>query len=153
MPSKMTDAERDEFMLRPHLGYLGIGRADKGPLLAPIWYAYESDIGIHINMGATSAKAKRLHAEGRASMLVVEAANGAYRSVLVEGPVTLTPLANGTESAMLAMSSRYLGEAGGQHYTNQFMKKLAANDFPDGHGDAEIQATITPANWRTEVLP
>ena len=43
-------------MLRPHLGYLGIGRVGKGPLLAPIWYSYDPGVGIHINMGATPAK-------------------------------------------------------------------------------------------------
>ena len=153
MPSKMTDAERDEFMLQPHLGYIGIGRVNKGPLLAPIWYTYEPEVGIHINMGATSAKAKRLHAEGRASMLVVEAANGLYRSVLVEGPVTIRPLGDDTETAMLAMASRYLGPAGGKGYTDAFMLKLSTNDFPDGHGDSELVVTITPDSWRTEVLP
>lgn len=33
------------------------------------------------------------------------------------------------------------------------MRKLATNDFPDGHGDSEIVVTMTPANWRTEILP
>jgi nitroimidazol reductase NimA-like FMN-containing flavoprotein (pyridoxamine 5'-phosphate oxidase superfamily) len=153
VPSKMTDDERDAFMLRPHLGYLGITRVDKGPLLAPIWYAYDPAVGIHINMGATSAKAKRLRAEGRASMLVVEATNGLYSSVLVEGPVTMLALGDETETSMLAMASRYLGRAGGQGYTDAFMRKLATNDFPDGHGDTEVVVTITPEHWRTEILP
>ena len=153
MPSKMTDTEREAFMLRPHLGYLGIGRVDKGPLLAPIWYSYDPAVGIHINMGATSAKAKRLRAEGRASMLVVEATNGLYSSVLVEGPTTMRPLGDETEASMLAMSSRYMGAAGGKMYTDNFMRKLATNDFPDGHGDTEVVVTITPENWRTEILP
>ena len=54
---------------------------------------------------------------------------------------------------MLAMSSRYLGPAGGKQYTDAFMRKLVNNDFPDGHGDTEIVVTITPENWRTEILP
>ena len=153
MPSKMSDAEREAFMLRPHLGYLGIGRVDKGPLLAPIWYAYDPAVGIHINMGATSAKAARLRAEGRASMLVVDVANGTYSSVLVEGPATMRSLGEETEAAMLAMSSRYMGPAGGKRYTDDFMRKLATNDFPDGHGDSEVVVTIVPQSWRTEILP
>ena len=153
MPSKMSDTERDAFMLRPHLGYLGIGRVDKGPLLAPIWYRFDPATGIQINMGATSAKAKRLRAEGRASMLVVEATNGLYSSVLVEGPTTMRLLGDETEASMLAMASRYMGTAGGKLYTDNFMRKLATNDFPDGHGDTEIVVTITPENWRTEILP
>ena len=149
----MTDAERDEFVQRPHLGYLGIGRVGKGPLLAPIWYSYDPARGIDINMGATSAKAKRLRAEGRASMLIVEATGGMYSSVLVEGPTTMRPLGGDTQAAMLAMASRYLGPVGGQRYTDDFMRKLATNDFPDGHGDSEVVVTITPERWRTEVLP
>ena len=153
MPSKMSDAEREAFMLKPHLGYLGIGREAKGPLLAPIWYSYDPAVGIHINMGATSAKAKRLRIEGRASMLVVEASNGMYSSVLLEGPVTIRSLGDETESAMLAMASRYLGPKGGKRYTDDFMRKLASNDFPDGHGVSEVVVTITPEHWRTEILP
>jgi hypothetical protein len=153
MPSKMSDVERDEFMSQPHLGYLGIGRVNKGPLLAPIWYAYNLDTGIHINIGATSVKAKRLLAEGRASMLVVEAVKGMYRSALVEGPTTMRPLGDDTEPAMLAMSSRYLGAVGGQRYTDDFMHKLVTDDFPDGHGNSEVVVTIAPASWRTEILP
>ena len=153
MPSTMSDAERDEFVLRPHLGYLGIGRVGKGPLLAPIWYSYDPARGIDINIGAMSAKAKRLEAEGRASMLIVEAVGGMYSSVLVEGRATIRPLGEETRAAMLAMSSRYLGPAGGQRYTDDFMQKLATDDFPGGHGDSEVVVTITPERWRTEVLP
>ena len=153
MPSSMSDDERDAFMLKPHLGYLGVGRVAKGPLLAPIWYAFDSTVGITINMGATSAKAKRLRAEGRASMLVVEVANGSYSSVLVEGPVSIRLLGDETEAAMLAMSSRYMGPKGGKYYTDDFMAKLATNDFPDGHGDTEVVVTLHPENWRTEILP
>ena len=153
MPSTMTDAERDEFMLRPHLGYVGIGRVGKGPLLAPIWYIYDPARGIDINMGETSWKAKRLRAEGRATMLVVEATKGLYSSVMVEGPATMRPLGEETQAAMLAMASRYLGHTGGQRYADEFMRKLATNDFPGGHGDIEVVVTITPETWRTEVLP
>jgi hypothetical protein len=104
-------------------------------------------------MGATSAKARRLRAEGRASMLVVEAANGLYSSVLAEGPVSIRPLGDETEMAMLAMSSRYLGAGGGRRYTDDFMRKLSTDDFPGGHGDAEVEVTIAPEHWRTEILP
>ena len=73
MPSIMSDDERDEFLLQPHLGYLAIGRMNKGPLL--------------------------------------------------------------------------------QRYTDDFIHKLATDDFPGGHGADEVVVTITPENWRTEILP
>lgn len=153
MPSKMSDTERDAFMLRPHLGYLGVTRVNKGPLLAPIWYAYDPAVGIRINMDADSAKAKRLRAEGRASMLVVEVTDGVHSSVLVEGPAIVRVLGEETETAMLEMSSRYMGPAGGKRYTDDFMRRLTTHDFPDGHGDSEVVVTITPEHWRTEILP
>lgn len=62
-------------------------------------------------------------------------------------------LGDETETSMLAMSSRYMGPAGGKRYTDAFMRKLATNDFPDGHGDSEVVVTITPEHWRTEILP
>ena len=86
-------------------------------------------------------------------MLVVEVANGMYCSALAEGPVTIRPLGDDTEAALLAMSTRYLGAAGGKRYTDDFMRKLSVNDFPDGHGDWEVVVTIMPESWRTEILP
>jgi hypothetical protein len=64
MPSKMSDNERDDFMKQPHLGYLGIGRVDEGPLLAPIWYSYEPTTGsthqhrCHVRQGQEVARGR-----------------------------------------------------------------------------------------------
>lgn len=83
-------------------------------------------------------------------MLVVEVANGTYSSVLLEGPVTMRPLGDETEPAMLAMASRYMGPARGKVYTNNFMAKLATNDFPDGHGDTEIVSEANTEQINTD---
>jgi len=53
---------------------LGIGRQDRAPLLAPIWYRYTPGGTVDMCMGSQSAKATRLRAEGRATLLVVEPA-------------------------------------------------------------------------------
>jgi hypothetical protein len=44
------------------------------------------------------------------------------------------------------MSSRYLGPAGEQRYTDDFMRKVALDDFPDGHGESELVVTLTGEN-------
>ena len=83
----MNDDERDTFLQERRVGTLAIGRVGKAPLLAPIWYRYAPGSTVDICMGSTSAKARRLRAEGRASMSVMDEGNP-YRYVTVEGPVT-----------------------------------------------------------------
>lgn len=148
----MNDDERDAFLQERRLGVLAIGREGAGPLVAPIWYSYEPGGTVDICMGGASAKARRLVAEGRATMAVVDE-GFPYRYVTVEGPAVVEPLGDRTRDAILAMSTRYLGERGGQRYTDDFMARLAADDFEGGgHGDTEVVVRITPERWRTEVL-
>ena len=148
----MTDEERDAFLAEPHLGILSIAREGKGPLVAPIWYRYEPGQPIEMCMGDRSAKAHRLRAEGRATLAIVDDSGGRYRYVTIEGPVSLEHLGDQTEEAILAMSSRYLGEKGGRRYTDNFMAKLAQDDLHDGHGTEEVLVRLTPERWRTDVL-
>ncbi len=151
--AKMSDEERDAFLLEVRLGNLSVSRVGKGPLLAPIWYSYTPGGTVDMCMGATSAKAHRIRAEGRATLSVVDPGSAAqYRYVAIEGPVTLTPLGDGTRDAILRMSSRYLGAKGGQRYTDNFMNNLADTDLMVGHGTTEMLASIQPALWHTEVL-
>lgn len=149
----MSDAERDTFLLEVRLGNLAVGRVGKGPLLAPIWYSYEPGGPIEMCTGAASAKAHRLSAEGRATLSVVDpGSSGRYRYVAVEGPVTLRDLGAGTRDAILRMSTRYLGPAGGGRYTDRFMRDLSDEDLMVGHGTSEVLVALHPQRWRTEVL-
>ncbi len=148
----MTDDERDAFLQERRLGVLAVGRSTAGPLVAPIWYAYTPGGTVDICMGGASAKAKRLAAEGRASMATVDE-GFPYRYVTVEGPVVIEPLGERTRNVILAMSTRYLGAKGGASYTENFMANLATDTFEGGaHGREEVVVRITPERWRTEVL-
>ncbi len=135
----MTDAERDAFLLEKRLGNLAIGREGTGPLLAPIWYQYTPGGTIDVCMSGSSAKARRLRAEGRASMLVSDE-RFPYRYVSVEGPVSIDVLGDRTFAAIESMAARYFGAEGGKRYAEQF----ATED--------EIMMHLTPERWRTEVL-
>lgn len=149
----MSDQERDAFLLEVRLGNISVSRVGKGPLLAPIWYTYTPGGTVDMCIGATSAKAHRFRAEGRATLSVVDPGSaGLYRYVAVEGPVTLSELGDGTREAMLRMSSRYLGAKGGQQYTDNFMKNLVDDNLHKGHGTTELLASIQPTLWHTEVL-
>jgi len=150
----MTDDERDSFLLEPWLCTMAIARVDKGPLMAVLWYRYDpADCSFELCMGATSAKAHRLHAEGRATLSVLDpGSRGAYRYVTAEGPVTMTPLGDSTEAEILAMSTSYLGRKGGDRYPANFITPLVADDLHDGHGDTEVKVRLQVDRWRTDVL-
>jgi nitroimidazol reductase NimA-like FMN-containing flavoprotein (pyridoxamine 5'-phosphate oxidase superfamily) len=149
----MGDDERDAFLLEVRLCTLAVGRVAKGPLMAPIWYRFCPPGTFELCMGEDSAKARRLRAEGRATLAVVdEGRPGPYRYVTAEGPVTLTPLGDRTHDEILALSSRYLGDKGGARYTAQFMDRLSGDSLHPDHGTSEVMVRLDVEHWRTEVL-
>ncbi|MDQ6697117.1 MAG: pyridoxamine 5'-phosphate oxidase family protein [Actinomycetota bacterium] len=148
----MSVQERDAFLMEPRLGTISVSRVGRGPLPAPIWYSYVPGT-VDMCIGATSAKAHRFRAEGRATLSVVDpGSTGLYRYVAVEGPVTLSELGDDTRDAMLRMSTRYLGADAGQRYADNFMKDLVNDDLHKGHGTTELRAPIQPALWHSEIL-
>lgn len=149
----MSDEERHAFLLEARLGNISVSRVGKGPLLAPIWYSYTPGGTIDMCIGATSAKAHRFRAEGRATLSVVDpGSTGLYRYVAVEGPVTLSELGDGTSEAMVKMATRYLGSKGGRLYADNFMRHLVNDSLHTGHGTSELRASIEPVNWHSEIL-
>jgi PPOX class probable F420-dependent enzyme len=136
----MSDADRDAFLLERRVGVLAMGRdGGAAPLLAPIWYLYEPGGPFRIYMSGSSAKARRLRAEGRAS-ICVQAEDRPYRYVTADGPVTVEPLGDRTHDALREVASRYLGEAAGAKYADSYSP-------PD-----EVVVTLTPQRWRAESL-
>jgi len=139
--ASMNDSDRDAFLLERRVGVLAIGRDAAGPLLAPIWYEYTPGVGFEICMGGSTAKARRLRAEGRASICVQDEGRP-YRYVTVEGPVTVDPIGDLTQvrARIEPMAARYLGAAAGAAYAAAF-----------GTVD-EVVVRLTPERWRTETL-
>lgn len=135
----MTQEEREAFLAERRVAVLGIGRDAAGPLLAPIWFRFEADATFRSCMGGSTAKARRLRAEGRATVCV-QAEDFPYRYVLAEGPVELVPLGEGTYEAVRAMASRYLGQSAGRRYADAF-------STPD-----EVLVTLTPERLTAVVV-
>lgn len=136
----MSDTERDSFLAERRVAVLAIGRDGSGPLCAPVWYRRRADGAFEIAMADASVKARRLRAEGRASLCVQDEGRP-YRYVTVEGPVSLRVMSGEERHAALTdIASRYLGATAGAAY---------ADAFP-GHDEALV--TLTPERWRTEVL-
>ena len=116
MPFNMTRAEREAFLAGVHVGVISIEQTDAPPICVPIWYDYRPDVGVWILTEAKSAKGRALQAAGRYSLCAQDEAPP-YRYVSVEGTVVETRPGD-REKDFRPMARRYLGEKGGDQYTD-----------------------------------
>lgn len=134
MSLTMTREERERFLADVHIGVVTVEEEGRGPLAAPVWYAYEPGEGIRFATGVNSRKAQALRAAGRASFLV-QRESLPYAYVVVEGPVTLE--APDFERDVRQLAVRYLGEAGADAYLG---------------GNTDVSETVVvrlrPEHWR-----
>ncbi|MEC9270245.1 MAG: pyridoxamine 5'-phosphate oxidase family protein [Actinomycetota bacterium] len=138
--AEMNDEERDTFLNEVRVGVLAIERDDKGPLCAPIWYRYSTDLGFEIAMAYDSAKSILLRRHGAATICVQDE-QLPYRYVTAEGQATVELMTPEERDEVLRdIAIRYLGEQLGNQY---------ADAFP-GHEEAKV--TIKPRRWNSDVL-
>ena len=64
MSLTMTPSEREAFLADVHVGVISIAEPDRGPLTAPIWYAYEPGGELWILTGRDSRKGRLLETAG-----------------------------------------------------------------------------------------
>jgi nitroimidazol reductase NimA-like FMN-containing flavoprotein (pyridoxamine 5'-phosphate oxidase superfamily) len=135
----MSRGEREKFLSDVHIGVLGVvdPRSQSGPLLVPVWYAYEPGGNVVVQTGRVTVKARLIHEAGRFS-LCVQDESAPYRYVSVEGPVVGVddPL---DSSERAALAHRYLDEATAAAY-------LAANSH---QLTEDIIFRMRPQRWRT----
>lgn len=113
--AKLSQAEKEKFLAALHVGILAIPQPGRGPLAAPIWYAYEPGGDAWVIIGQRSRKA-RLLKPGTPVSLCAQNEAPPYAYVSVEGAVTsIEPC---TAEAMQAMAVRYLGEERGREYAD-----------------------------------
>ncbi|MEC8828738.1 MAG: pyridoxamine 5'-phosphate oxidase family protein [Actinomycetota bacterium] len=138
--AEMNDEERDNFLNEVRVGILAIERDDKGPLCAPIWYRYSTDLGFEIAMAYDSAKSILLRRHGAATICVQDE-QLPYRYVTAEGQATVELMTPEERDEVLRdIAIRYLGEQLGNQY---------ADAFP-GHEEAKV--TIKARRWNSDVL-
>ena len=138
--AEMNDEERDNFLNEVRVGGLAIERDDKGPLCAPIWYRYSTDLGFEIAMAYDSAKSILLRRHGAATICVQDE-QLPYRYVTAEGQATVELMTPEERDEVLRdIAIRYLGEQLGNQY---------ADAFP-GHEEAKV--TIKARRWNSDVL-
>jgi nitroimidazol reductase NimA-like FMN-containing flavoprotein (pyridoxamine 5'-phosphate oxidase superfamily) len=136
MSLSMSRQEREAFLKDVHVGVISIEQENAPPLSVPIWYDYDSEIGVWILTGPNSAKGRALAAAGRYTLVAQDESPPAYRYVSVEGVVSETRPADEQKDSR-PMAHRYLGRELGDLYID---------------GDAEEQSLVfvmTPERWRT----
>jgi PPOX class probable F420-dependent enzyme len=133
----MTRAERETFLADVHVGVISIAEPGRGPLTAPIWYAYEPGGEVVVITGRDSRKGRLLASSPRIS-LCAQTEKPPYRYVSVEGPVTYVgPTDREKLGRMLA--HRYLGPELGERY-------LEATASETG---ASVVVRMRPDRWLT----
>ncbi|MDE0874876.1 MAG: pyridoxamine 5'-phosphate oxidase family protein [Acidimicrobiales bacterium] len=138
--AEMNSDERDNFLNEVRVGVLAIERDDKGPLCAPIWYRYSTDVGFEIAMAYDSAKSLLLRRHGAATVCVQDE-QLPYRYVTAEGEAVVELMTGEERDDVLRdIAVRYLGDELGNQY---------ADAFP-GHDEAKV--TIKPRRWNSDVL-
>ncbi len=86
--AKLTDAERDQFLSETRLGILNTVNADGFPIGVPVWFDWDGET-VRMFTLDTSPKVKRIRADNRASLLVVNHLSELERWVAFDGNVRI----------------------------------------------------------------
>jgi PPOX class probable F420-dependent enzyme len=84
----MTDQERDRFLAAPRYGILSGLRADGSPIAVPVWFDWDGQT-IRMFTSVVSPKIRRLQADPRSSLLVVNDLSEQEAWVAFDGPVSI----------------------------------------------------------------
>ena len=138
MSLAMSRSEREAFLAGVHVGVVSIAEPGRGPLTAPIWYAYEPGGDVVFVTGKHSRKGKLLH-EGSRISLCAQREQSPYAYVVVEGPATLER--PDYEEHVRGIAIRYLGKAGAAAY-------LGSAEAQADQADS-VLVRLHPERWLT----
>jgi PPOX class probable F420-dependent enzyme len=120
----MTQAERDAFLAGRRFGILSMLREDGSPLAVPVWYEWDGRAARMFTSGL-SPKIKRLEADARVSLLVINDVDEPEAWVALDGEVVVREQ-GGLELA-LRLAPRYWDLADEQRkQTLELWRKAAA---------------------------
>lgn len=137
MTYAMSRAEREQFLVQPHVGVLSV--LENGtPLTVPIWYGYQPGGTVRVITGRESRKAQAVRVAGWLSLCAQDPA-WPYKYVTVSGPAAVSGPASHVDQR--AMAGRYLGEDGAEQYMAWVTES--------GEVDEQIVIDMTPEKWLT----
>jgi len=141
MSLQMSTNERETFLSGVHVGIISIAEPGRGPLTAPIWYAYEPGGDLWVVTAAASRKGRLLQAVERFS-LCAQSETPPYQYVSVEGPVaSIRPSDYELDERPLA--HRYLGPEFGERYLEATGGSAARESEP------QLRIALRPERWLT----
>ena len=85
---KMNDDERRRFLMEPRYGILNTVRSDAFPIAVPVWFDWDGET-VRMFTSVVSPKVKRLRADPRASLLVVNHLDEREAWVCFDGSVVI----------------------------------------------------------------
>ncbi|MEX0781956.1 MAG: pyridoxamine 5'-phosphate oxidase family protein [Dehalococcoidia bacterium] len=137
MSLAMSREEREAFLAGVHVGVVSIEDPGRGPLTAPLWYAYED--GEVVFVIDKESRKGRLLAEGSRISLCAQTEAPPYKYVSVEGPVTLGR--PDFQRHIRDIAHRYLGTAEGDSYLGGTAGEAAL--------DGQWLVRMKPERWLT----
>ena len=122
--ARMTGEELDRFLAEPRYGILNILRTDGTPIAVPVWFDWSGEV-VRMFSNVISPKMKRLEADSRASLLVVNHIAEHEAWVAFDGVVSIHE--NGGLELAEQLSSRYwdLSDPGRQRILELWRKMPA----------------------------
>ncbi|BCJ36331.1 pyridoxamine 5'-phosphate oxidase [Actinocatenispora thailandica] len=130
----LDQAQRAELLATPLVATLAVeDGTHRGPLVAPIWYAYRPGGDFVMFTGAGSRKAAAIRLAGRCSLLV-QRDRPTYRYVGVEGTAGLS---SADASVVREIAGRYLTGAALDDYVAEIVADPGAS----------VAITLTPRHW------
>ena len=139
MTVRMSEQERRAFLAGVHVAVISLTDPGRGPLAAPIWYAYQPGGEVWFVTERDSRKGRLITAGARVT-LCVQTETAPYQYVSVEGPVTAIEPAD-VERDTRPLARRYLGFERGDRY-------VETTGGVEGHRGS-IRVSVRPERWLT----
>ncbi|MCH7621167.1 MAG: PPOX class F420-dependent oxidoreductase [Chloroflexi bacterium] len=115
--TRLSQAEIDSQLAKPHVAHLVSIRADGRPHVAPVWYAREGG-RVWVMTGSGTAKARNI-ANNPAVSLSIAAPGRPYWYIVLEGEATLTT--HNLESIVPNICTRYDGPIRGAEFARELL--------------------------------
>ena len=118
----LTDAEVLDLVNGAHLATFTVVSADGFAHSTPVWYLPEPEGSATVLIDPASVKARILKRDPRATVLIVNNAEGGDRWVMYRGNARISE--DRIDDLMVRISTRYMGDTEGRKYAASYGKPL-----------------------------
>jgi nitroimidazol reductase NimA-like FMN-containing flavoprotein (pyridoxamine 5'-phosphate oxidase superfamily) len=140
MSVAMTQNECQAFLANDLVAIMSVQRDRRGPLSAPVWYAYDPGGEVQIWTGGDSVKTRLARKAGRFTVCV-QLASPPYKYVTVDGPVVAIDKID-FDKELRPLVHRYLGQEEGDQYLDELGGREGLED--------DVLIRMAPEHWYSE---